>query len=176
MYKRQALRKLHDAGLLRPGMLKIRFRAAVAEDLLHRLAAEHQVQDYVEVLPPAPYRDALAEMLRADGLLIMQASNCNAQIPAKLYEYLRARRPIVCLSDAAGDTVQALRAAGVALQADLARPEEIAELLQRFVAGGDRAAFLPTDTAIAQASRLHRSSELAQLLDGIVQQRAAAAS
>ena len=38
-------------------------------------------------------------MLRADGLLILQAANCNEQIPAKLYKYLRARRPIVALTD-----------------------------------------------------------------------------
>ena len=33
---------------------------------------------------------------RADALLVLQASNCNEQIPAKLYEYLRTGRPILC--------------------------------------------------------------------------------
>ena len=54
---------------------------------------------------------ALAEQLAADGLLLFQAANCNHQIPAKLYEYLRAGRPILALTDAAGNTAATLRGA-----------------------------------------------------------------
>jgi hypothetical protein len=36
---------------------------------------------------------ARPEMVRADALLVLQAANCSEQIPTKLYEYLRARRP-----------------------------------------------------------------------------------
>jgi len=163
----QALALLHNAGRISPTRLKLRFRAAVAEDLLHRLAAEHGVSDYLEVLPPAPYQQALSEMLRADGLLILQASNCNAQIPAKLYEYLRAGRPMVCLTDPQGDTASTLFAAGVRSVAPLDQAEAIAELLLRMLVPG--AAGAPAATATAEAvegaSRRGRSAQLAQLLE-----------
>jgi hypothetical protein len=59
------------------------------------LATEFGIERFIELLPPIPYRAALEEMLRADALLVLQAANCNEQIPAKLYEYLRSGRPIV---------------------------------------------------------------------------------
>jgi glycosyltransferase involved in cell wall biosynthesis len=163
-----ALRHLHDTGAVTPGQLKVRFRAAAAEDLLHRLAAEHGVQAYVEICPPVPYREALAEMLSADGLLVMQASNCNAQIPAKLYEYLRAGRPILCLSDPAGDTASVLRAAGIDAIARLDNSADIAALLVRFLGHTEPALRVLGDASfIRAASRRGRTEALAKLLTGI---------
>ena len=43
-------------------------------------------------------------MRRADGLLLFQGAQCNRQIPAKAYEYLACRRPIIGLIDSSGDT------------------------------------------------------------------------
>lgn len=161
-----ALRKLHDAGSILPGRLKLRFRASMADALLLQLAEQHGVQDYVEVCPPIPYHEALAEMMRADGLLIMQASNCNAQIPAKLYEYLRAGRPVLCLTDPAGDTAQVLGQAGIDAIARLDDEREIASLLARFVGRGDNAALrtLPQHNFVQNASRKGRTGALAHML------------
>ena len=163
-----ALRQLSSAGALQPGQLKVRFRAAVADDLLRNLAAEHGVQAYVEICPPLPYRDALAEMLSADGLLVLQAGNCNAQIPAKLYEYLRAGRPIVCLTDPAGDTAVLLRNAGVNAIARLDEPGDIARILLTFMARmHSGTAEQPDEGVVARASRRGRSAELVKLLDRV---------
>lgn len=149
--------------------LRVRFRAAVAEALLHDLARRHGVESMVEVLPPIGYADALAEMLCADGLLVMQARNCNEQVPAKVYEYLRAGRPIICLSDPAGDTWTVLRRAGVGPMAPLDNAAAIQSLLGDFVQGtGD--AWLPRPEAVAAASRQARSMELAQLLNRLTPQ------
>ncbi|HZF78380.1 MAG TPA: hypothetical protein VEZ89_01185, partial [Rubrivivax sp.] len=133
-------------------------------DLLSKLADQHGVREMIELLPPVGYGPALAEMLLADGLLVLQASNCNQQVPAKIYEYLRARRPIVCLSDAAGDTCRVLQRAGVSRIAPLDRSPEIAALLQAF-ADGDRFGFLAPAEGVAAASRRSRAAELAELLN-----------
>lgn len=164
----QALRLLHDAGRITPQSLRLRFRAAVAEDLLRTLAAQHGVLDYLDIHGPAPYRQALQEMLAADGLLILQAANCNAQIPAKLYEYLRAGRPILALTDPAGDTAQVLGQAGIDAIAHLADAPGIAKLLGRFLSP-DRQGLrvLPLAERVSQASRRGRTAELAQLLSGV---------
>lgn len=145
----------------------IRFRAPVHEALLRRLAADHRVEGSVEILPSLPYREALAEMLRADGLLVLQADNCNEQIPAKLYEYLRAGRPILACAEPQGDTARLLAEAGIAAIAPLNDPDRILALLQNFVAApmqGTQA----KPAAIAAASRHARTRQLATLLDGIV--------
>jgi len=99
-----ALGRLKNAGSIRPGQFLLRFRAPVHGDLLRALANRNDVAEFVEVSPPIPYREAVAEMLTSDGLVVMQANNCNEQIPAKVYEYVRAGRPILGLADPAGDT------------------------------------------------------------------------
>lgn len=147
-------------------LLRIRFRAAMSDGLLNQLARQHRVESMVEVLPAVGYATALAEMLRADGLLLMQARNCNEQIPAKVYEYLRAKRPIVCLSDPGGDTWDVLLRAGVGALAPLNNAREIAELLLAFAAGEDRG-WVPRTDAVVAASREAKGIELAEHLDRI---------
>jgi glycosyltransferase involved in cell wall biosynthesis len=164
----EALRRLKEARNLRDGVLRVRFRAAVHEDLLHDLAAKHQVQDCIEVCPPVPYREALQEMMRADGLLVLQAANCNAQIPAKIYEYLRAGRPVICLSHPEGDTEVALRSAGIKAHARLDDSAAIGCLLAGFVADagtGELLDYLPHKAAVEGASRRGRTRTLAAQLD-----------
>jgi glycosyltransferase involved in cell wall biosynthesis len=165
-----ALRQLHEAGVIAPSTLRLRFRAPVAEDLLRRLAAEHGVMPYLEICPPVGYREALAEMLRADALMVMQASNCNAQIPAKLYEYLRAGRPVLCLADPAGDTAKALLGAGIDAIARLDDAADIAALLRRFLLHeGQPLRTVALAEQVQRASRRGRTEALAELLKGLVQ-------
>jgi len=146
--------------------LRIRFRAAVAEDLLRQLGQQHGVSSMIEILPPVAYAEALREMLLADGLLVMQASNCNEQIPAKIYEYLRARRPILSLTDVQGDTWGVMRQAGLDQVAALDSATDIETLLAEFTSGS-RPHRQPDDAAIAAASRHARSAELARHLNAI---------
>ncbi len=73
-------------------------------------------------------------MLTADGLLL-QASNCNNQNPAKLHEYLRADRPIIiALADPAGNTAAGLKKAGIDIIAPLDCKNDIMRALLRFIA------------------------------------------
>jgi len=161
----RALRQMLDSGTLKPGELRLRLRAPAHEGLLRKLLEEIRVGEIVEIAPPLPYRQALEEMLRADGLLVLQASNCNDQIPAKAYEYLRCRRPILALTDPAGDTAGLLRGAGSRSIARLDSMEDIAGGLRRFLDSAKRSdAASPTEAFVAGASRLHRTQELAELL------------
>ena len=155
-----ALRRLRDRSPDVAARLKIRFRAPVHTDLLHGLASHHQVEDMVQVAEPVGYQDALREMLCADALLVLQAANCNEQIPAKVYEYLRARRPIIALTDSAGDTASMLRDAGVRVMAPLNDAEAIAGLLDG-AATGLIVELQPMEEAAAAASRSERARDLA---------------
>ena len=164
----RALRLMLDEDRLKPGELRLRLRAPAHEDMLVRLIDKFRAAEVVELCPPIPYRDALQEMLRADGLLVLQASNCNNQIPAKVYEYLRCQRPILALTDPAGDTASLLRKAGIQSIAPLDSAEEIGLELRRFLDLAKRAeAALPSAALVARASRSHRASELANLLERI---------
>jgi len=112
-------------------------------------------------------------MLRADGLLVLQASNCNDQVPAKVYEYLRCARPIVGLTDPAGETAALLRRAGVDAIARLDSEEEIGSLLRRFLGQVARGGCRAPDAAFARSgSRRARTEQFVHLLDECVGARA----
>ena len=60
-------------------------------------AAAHGVESALTVKPRVPYRHALALQMEADVLLLLQSSDPRDEgnLPAKLFEYLYARRPIL---------------------------------------------------------------------------------
>jgi hypothetical protein len=160
-----ALQVLRTSGRVAPQAFSLRFRAPVHARMIGELAARFGVSDLVEVAPPVAYRDALSEMTQADGLVILQAANCNEQIPAKLYEYLRAQRPILGLADPAGDTARALVRAGVDYIAALEDRDAIAQMLARFLVDLDESsASLPDPIQVGRASRRERTAELAATL------------
>ena len=162
----EALGSLMREGVLRPNSLRIRFRASEHDGLLTDLADRHKVGGLIEICPAVGYREALAEMQSVDALLVMQAANCNYQIPAKIYEYLRAGRPILALTDPAGDTAGVLKSSGVGSICRLDSAAEIRELLPAFLARVRRGeADLPSGDAVQAASRKSRSAMLASLLD-----------
>ena len=162
-----ALRRLHAEGSIRPGRLLVRMRAAVHEDAIRSLAQQHGVADYLDLAPALNYVEALAEMLNAGALLLLQASNCNQQVPAKLYEYFRARRPILALTDAQGDTARVLRKAGVERTASLASATEIAALIRAHLATQGQG-LLADPQQIERHSRRSRSRQLAAWLDSMI--------
>jgi hypothetical protein len=51
--------------------------------------------DLVEFAPGVSYLESLQEMLASDCLLIIQGSLFDNQIPGKVYEYIRTRKPIL---------------------------------------------------------------------------------
>ena len=167
-----ALARLKADGTLSAATLQLLLRATGSDAHYAPQLKEFGIADIVKLVPPVDYREALREMLAADGLLLMQAAMCNHQIPAKLYEYLRAGKPVLALTDAAGNTAAALRAAGCERIADLANSTAIEAELRRFVA--DHQAGRLQGCSPAQAalhSRRSRSKELAALLQEVCDAR-----
>ena len=159
----EALSRLVESGQFHRDALKVRFRASANDAMLAELARRHRVENMIELLPPIPYRAALEEMLRADALLVLQASNCNEQIPAKLYEYLRTGRPILALTDPRGDTAGVMRDAGLDTIAQLDSVDAIVVMLSRFLGAPVHQA-RPDADYLRFASRLGRARSLAMLL------------
>jgi glycosyltransferase involved in cell wall biosynthesis len=162
-----ALAELRRSGQI-PSNLEIRLRATGYDSHYQKLIARFGLQDVVRLEPAISYQDALAEMLAADGLLVFQGSTSNPAVPAKLYEYIRARRPIFALVDKAGDTAAVLRQAGAGVQVPLDDSAEISKGLLDFLAqlqGGT--APLPRPDAIEQHSRRLKARELAGLMDEV---------
>jgi len=166
----QALARLQRAGRLSPDQLRLRFRGSLHDEMVRRCATEHGALDFIELAEELPYKEALAEMMSVDGLLLLQASNCNLQIPAKFYEYLRAGRPVLGLTDPQGDTADVLRAAGFDTILPLDQVDAIEAELPAWLARLRVGTLpLPDPQTVMQASRAVRSQELAALFDRVSQ-------
>ncbi|MGK5052366.1 glycosyltransferase [Janthinobacterium sp. RB2P8] len=170
----EALAKLRHDGVLHAHNFQLVLRATGHDAWLARLLVKYGIADLVSLEPLQPHGAALQEMLAADGLLLLQAANCNAQIPAKLYEYLRCRRPILALTDLAGDSAAKLRHCGIDTIGQLASSGDCARALLRFLelARQGRAP-LASPAAIDLQSRQARSNALADLLDQVSHRRTA---
>jgi glycosyltransferase involved in cell wall biosynthesis len=160
-----AVAELKRQGRVSPATLRIVLRASGYDEDYRPMLRDAGIDDIVHFEPPIAYRDALAEMLAADGLLLFQASNCNHQIPAKLYEYLRARRPILAMTDPGGDTAAVLAQAGIDTVVPLDSKAAIAEGLERFLESLLRgSAPVVSAAAVGRYSRRSQARDLATVL------------
>ncbi len=174
---RDPLPLLHAlAALVKDGSLRVNgqrwrvlFRGSHAEHAYRNLTESLGLAEVVEWLPALPYREALAEMLGADALLLMQGVDNNPQVPAKLYEYARAGRPIIALVGNTSESARWLRAAGepmtAPLEDSLAISTRLPGFLRRVVEGG--AEPIPT-RLVAALSREARTVRLAEVLDELL--------
>ena len=164
----EALSSLFKRKLLTAEIFKVILRATRNDEYLRGLIEQYGIDPIVSLEPPIPYQQALSEMLAADGLLILQASNCNNQIPAKLYEYLRAHRPILALTDPTGDTAKKLTSVGINTIARLDSKHDIMHKLMEFIESikNNNIQIISADK-VKKNSREYRTEELVQLLNNI---------
>lgn len=165
----RALRLLADQALVSAESFELRLRDPSNEPYFRRLASEYGVLPLVSILPPLPYRDALAEMLSADGLLILQGHTSNPAVPAKLYEYMRADRPILALVHPDGETAATLRSVGIRTAVPLTDVDAIKNLLSSWIGAGDELdAARAQKESVAAYSRERLVGSLADVLDRVV--------
>jgi glycosyltransferase involved in cell wall biosynthesis len=161
----RALASLKQSQLVCAEMLRVDLRGAGSEEFHWDEIRRLGIEDIVQVLPPIPYAQALAEAARADGLLIFQAASCNHQIPAKVYEYMRLGKPILALTDAGGDTAALLRQCGGATIVNLADEHAIAAALPEFLESlRMRTHTLPDASQVGLYSRESQARDLARCL------------
>ena len=126
---------LFSAIALLPHQLRTRINVEFfsdAGDAVLDAAAAHRVENVVAVKARVPYRRALALQMEADVLLLLQSSDQRDEgnLPAKLFEYLYARRPILLIGYERGIAAQLVieRRAGLVSNS----PARIRDQLQRW--------------------------------------------
>lgn len=164
-----ALASLHRKGVFASRGIRLKLRATGYEAHYRSLIAREfpQLRDSIEFAPSTDYISSIAETLTCDGLLILQGATCNDQVPAKLYECVRARRPILALVDPHGETARLLTLMGITEQASMTDSIAIEELISRFIEASERRsldAFLPSVDGHSLARR-HRGQELVEAVE-----------
>jgi glycosyltransferase involved in cell wall biosynthesis len=165
----RALARLKKEGQIDRRMLHIDLRASGFEEQYSQILEELEIDDIVQLLPGLPYKQSLQDAINADGLLLLQAASCNHQIPAKVYEYMRLRKPILALTPEEGDTAGLLREVGGSARVDLINEEGIYSVIPSFlrlVRKGQHP--VPDYVRVQRYARRSQAAELARCLDGLV--------
>lgn len=163
----EAIKELHNTQKISENSFRLVLRATNSDEHYSQEVKRFSISEYVDILPPIKYEKALAEMINADGLLILQGSIFNGQIPAKVFEYFRAQKPILALTDSKGDTARILREGGISKVADMTSKDEISSLILDFV-NNNTDQITPSKTSYTKFSRRNQTAELAKILNKLV--------
>lgn len=145
--------------------LNIVLRSTGHDQLFQPILQKLAIDDAVTLAPALNYVEALEEMLSTDVLLLMQASNCNYQTPAKAYEYIRAKKPVLALTDACGDTAKLILQSKVAELAPLNDSAQIYDAIVNILANLQSKQYrYLSQSDIATYSREHQAKRFRQLL------------
>lgn len=160
-----AIAALKRQNQVQSSWLSIDLRASGSEEQYRSVVEELEIDDIVHFLPSLPYRQALEDANSADALLLLQAANCDHQIPAKAYEYLRFGKPILALTSHSGDTAALMTECGGTTIADIADEHAIEGALRQFLNSVRTATHpLPQSVVVAKHSRREQSRVLAECL------------
>ncbi len=163
-----AVADLKKQGILVPEKVQFILRASGHDGHYAPIINKLGISDLVRLAPALPYEKALAEMLSADGLLLFQGYTSNPAIPAKLYEYLRAGKPVIAMADQDGETVALLKALGSRYIFSIEDADAIADGLSCFLSDLDKKKVtVPDKSAISRFDRRRETGLLANLLDGL---------
>lgn len=105
----EVVRELIAEGTLARDRIRIRFYGPI-DHFLPPMVTQLQLQDVVEIRGPVPRTDALQLQRESQLLLLLPWWNPDSDgiIPAKVFEYLAAARPILAVGGACGALTQLL--------------------------------------------------------------------
>jgi hypothetical protein len=143
-------------------------------DSVRGLVERFGVADCVGIHAPIAYRESLRVQMDADVLLLLQWNDPRdaGNIPAKFFEYIAARRPILFLGYEQGTLAQMIKERGAGLVSN--SPELIAAQLSEWIAkrrSGDIAAV--DEKAKLGLSRQEQFQKLDAVLANFLAQRSA---
>jgi glycosyltransferase involved in cell wall biosynthesis len=172
----EAISKLDPAAIPDGRSLRVRFigRLGPGAPQIEVLIRDFRLEGVATFSGQVSYVRSLDEMMRADILLLLDSSRRRAGVPAKLFEYVGAGRPILALAEPESDVAWVLRESGaphrVAPPGDpTAIGRALTELLAETVGPPVREA--GREPSPTRFTREMLAGELAGLLDGCVEGR-----
>lgn len=129
-------------------------------------ARRRGLEESIRVEGHLPYEATLQRMVDADVLLLLDSPGRYLGVPAKLYEYLGAGRPVLALAERDGDIADVLRDGGGTFRiVDPRQAGDIADALDQLV-GDLPTTDRPADPGASPYVRRELAGRLARFLDG----------
>ena len=150
--------------------LKILFIGSYSQEIVTALTAP-DLQGIVHYLGPASHYRAVAYQSRCDVSLLLMAPTDSLTVPGKLFEYMRAGRPILALSPD-GEARNIVERNGLGLTVEPSDHDGISRAILRLHEmwrNKTLAMFRPSRTVCRQYDRRNLTQRLSMLLDGCLQ-------
>jgi glycosyltransferase involved in cell wall biosynthesis len=109
-----AVRNAINRGAIDPERFRLRFVGRIGVAGLERAVRDLGLDRVVEFVSQVPRRAVLQEMIDASALLVVQPVT-TVSVPAKLYEYMAAGRPVLALAEPGGETADVVRRTGAGI-------------------------------------------------------------
>lgn len=165
----QAIQELLAEGMIQASRLRLRFVGAwdVHDPVCMQLAKALEERGVLRLVPPVSHQECLQEMARSNVLLILQP-DYPLQVPAKIYEYIVAGRPLLVIGGegATANLVQRHRL-GRCCQNTV---QEIKRTLVSILSS-ESALQAPTPADTEQFSYRALTGRLAELFDRVCEER-----
>jgi glycosyltransferase involved in cell wall biosynthesis len=158
----QAIKNLQRTHLDFPNF-ELVFRGASDAQHYSNVVQDLNIDPLVRFLPKQSYHGSIEEMLSSKALLLLQSELFNNQVPGKVYEYLRARKPILALTKPGSATASLLAGVEHAVVADIDSADEIADALAKILSVN-----VEPDFNSDRYNRFSRTEMLASVLDRLV--------
>ncbi|MBI1764836.1 MAG: glycosyltransferase [Acidobacteria bacterium] len=129
---------------------------------------DRRLPEFVTLHGQIPYADAISMMQAADILVLLDSPGRTIGVPAKVYEYLGAGRPILAFAERESDTAQVLRQSGAAHC--VISPASADNLLPALVELSERTASVEELRGRWRFTREHLAGELARIMERCVRQ------
>jgi glycosyltransferase involved in cell wall biosynthesis len=163
-----AIARLRDQGRLDPRELVVRNLGRISRADLD-LAASLGLADQLEHEVAAPYEQGLAALARADLLLLFSYGREQLFLPAKLFDYMAAGAPVLCVAPASelSDIVASTR---IGRSCD---PDDVDGCAEIIMAAAERRRCAseplrdPSGAALEPYTARATTAALARLLDGV---------
>lgn len=151
---------------LSPDAARLRLVGGAREED-REIASELGLEAYLDYLPTIPYRQGLSLLRSADVLALVSVGENARVVPAKLFDYFAARRPILAITDQT-EPARLVTGAGAGLVAPPEDPERIAAALsdlKRLVSRPDRGDV--PEAAVAPFAASVQAEQFAAVLDEV---------
>lgn len=95
----EALKNTIERGMIDPTKIKLRFIGGMTlnDPSIERLLTSQVLSNIVDLKSRVPYAESLRAMTESDILILYPLGLL--QIPRKLYDYMAAQRPVLCIAD-----------------------------------------------------------------------------
>jgi glycosyltransferase involved in cell wall biosynthesis len=120
----------------------------------------------VQVRGQLAYQETLQEMAGSDLLVLLDGPGRTIGVPAKLYEYFGAGRPILALAEPDGDTAAILRASGIAHR--IAPPRDVPQIRAALAELAAAPPSTPDPERLRRFARESLAGELAGIMERVL--------